>query len=302
MALNFNKMKKLFLGFLTLCLYGGCEKILPYKLPYDGDKLVINGQIDATQVVSVNITHSVAPTGTHAQDLSVANANVQLWENGQYLQQLVHSQTGNYLSSSNFMPKKGNNYQIKVSASGFPDAESSIETIPNMPTVLQYDFQDSVLESPNAILAGKLSVNLKDNIGENFYRVFLEGEKDGKTQNMGYFWLVNGTINNPERCGFLPTSYSSFSFSDICVENQEFEIQIGIETQGIDSAGFPVFLDKIKVHIQQVSAAYYEYNKSIIQPEGLENAFAEGTSLFTNITGGYGIWATSHTKTIIIIP
>ena len=283
---------KHFFGFLIIVGFlGSCEKVLPYKLPYEGDKLVINGLIDATKVISVNLSHTVAPTGTHSQDLSVANATVQLWENGQYLQQLSYNQAGNYLSPSGLMPKIGSTYQLKVAATGFPDAESSIEKIPNMPILLSHSFQDSALESINSLLAGKLSLKLKDNIGENKYRILIEGEKDGQVQNIGYFWLLNGTINNPERCGFLPISYASFSFSDICIENQTFEIQIGIEIQGWDSTGISISFDKIKVHIQQISEDYYEYNKSLIQPEGLENAFAEGTSLYSNITGGYGIWA-----------
>src|SRR5690606_31620872 len=90
----------LLLLLLAAVLLPGCSKDLDYELPYVGEKLVINGTLSPDSVVSLRVSKTMPVSGDFRSNLRLADAQVAFFEEGVFLENLLHTTDGTYRSSS----------------------------------------------------------------------------------------------------------------------------------------------------------------------------------------------------------
>jgi hypothetical protein len=301
-----------FLIALAAALPTGCQKELGYELPYAGDRLVIHGFLSPDRVVLVNIGKSYPPTGDHSFTGGITNATVALYEDGVFLENLVHTAKGDYLSAGNYRPRVGKAYHVEVTAGGFPPAETLPETIPAPAGVDSFTFRDTVISPLNEDFpALRLSFSFTDTPGQvNYYRPGVVVYYQDKVLGVNVFDL-DRAMGVEDMCVYHDGI--NFLVRDLCFADQSFTLNLGVETRGsvqrdeatisIDSlrkyGGNPRF-DRAELYFSSITRNHYEYLKTSYQPEGIELAFNGPRPQHSNVKGGYGILAAYNRQVVRI--
>jgi hypothetical protein len=291
------------IAFVAAILLGGCQKELGYDLPYAGDRLVIYGFLSPDRVVGVNIGKSYPPTGDYLFEDGIANATVALYEDDVLLEHLVHTERGNYVSGSGYRPQVGKAYFIKVTAEGFPPAETLPEVIPSQVGVDSFTFRDTVISPLNEDFpALRLSFSFTDTPGQvNYYNPDVVVYYQGEVLGVNVFDL-DRAMGVEDMCAYYDGIY--FLVRDLCFADQSFTLNLGVESRGaVQREGYVVPPDSIRKHggnprfdraelyLNSITRNYYEYLKTSYQPEGIDLAFNGPRPQHTNVKGGYGILA-----------
>lgn len=273
-------------GILLLWLTTyGCQRVLPIELPYEGDRLVVYMILAPDQVFSAQVSRTAPPTGVQPAIWEVADALVEVWEEGQTLDTLhFDADQKQYVSTQALRPQMGRSYEIRVRAPGFPSVQSPAVTIPDRIPIVGLSLQDSSFETGNSnavggILSATVAANPQQE-GGMYYRAksFIDGEEENVTLCQG--GEVRGGCIDPEdvRC--------VFGFS--CLEATPADLRLGLST-GFDNRGNGIRAEYLAVEVQSVEEGLFQYLRSIGQPIGLEQAFAEPGNLYSNLSGGYGL-------------
>ncbi len=302
-----------FLLVLTAALLlGGCQKELGYDLPYAGDRLVIHGFLSPDRVVSVNIGKSYPPTGDQPFTGGITNASVALFEDDVFLENLLHTEEGNYVSAGKYRPQVGKAYHIEVTAEGFPPAETLPETIPALVRVDSFTFRDTIISPLNEdVPALRLSFNFTDTPGQaNYYRPEVVVYYQDAELGVNVFDL-DRAMGVEDMCAYYDGIH--FLVRDLCFTDQAFTLNLGVETRGsvqrdeatvsIDSLrkyGMNPRFDRAELYLSSITRNHYEYLKTSYQPEGIELAFNGPRPQHSNVRGGYGILAAYNRQVIRI--
>ena len=113
------------------------------------------------------------------------------------------------------------------------------------------------------------------------------------------FWKIGELDTEDDVCGYL---YGPGHFlTDFCFNGQVYEAEMGLETS-VNNADTRSIVkpDRIVISFQPITSSYYQYQRSIIQPSGLEHAFADPLPLSGNVTGGYGVLGAVNTTVVTI--
>jgi hypothetical protein len=293
-------------------LTGSCRKELGYDLPYAGDRLVIHGFLSPDRVVSVNIGKSYPPTGDHPFTGGITNASVALYEDGMFLENLVHTGKGDYLSAGNYRPRVGKAYHLEVTAEGFPSARTLPEIIPPPVGVDSFTFRDTVISPLNEDFpALRLSFSFTDTPGQvNYYKpevvVYYQNEELGVN-----VFDLDRAMGVEDMCAYYDGIH--FLVRDLCFAGQAFTINLGVETRGaVQREGAPIpadslrkygmnpHFDRAELYFSSITRNHYEYLKTSYQPEGIELAFNGPRPQHSNVKGGYGILAAYNRQVVRI--
>ena len=310
---NINIIKLLLLLPFAVVL-SSCEKEISLDVEEFEPSIVVNALFEANTPWSVDIhrtrnalKEAYSPPITHAQ------VHIKELESGSEIK-LHHLSNGNYASHV-MQPKPGHAYMITVEADGY-NKVTSVGYVPEEISV-------NLLVSEKLVYEGKEALRidfeiLDDGVNDNYYIYEIQNKYSNSQYNDGGFdkflispiktWLssldgntgyiVNGTnkqsklfITNDNFSGsILNTSLVSYLEVDEKVNKQEVPAQ-EIEQQLEES------------HLKVVSASYdmYEYYKFVelnIQKKTVNSSITTPITPYTNIQGGYGIFA-GYTSTSI---
>lgn len=301
-------------SFYILCLvmlptFVSCSKELDYELPYLGDKLVINGILTPSQVISLRVSKTAPVSSNLSDNLGIDNAMVALYEGGVFLENLISVDTGTYISPSAYKPVAGKSYFVRVSAAGFPDVETMPEKVPLPVTIDKYDFQEAIKSRLNEYNpTRKLMLAFTDDPAqEDYYSIEVQGYYQGYRVAHNVYYL-DKPMDADDPCGFLSSggnlrsggSILQYNLTDICFNGNTYRVNFGVETRGFPQDGYlekypdfccDVDIDLITVSMKKVSKIYSEYLKTGNQPEGFFLAFMEPNVMHSNVKGGLGLLA-----------
>jgi len=250
---------------------------------YPGDKLVINGYVNSDSGCIVHVSKSIPSTGNIPYDqLTVKDARVFLYENGDSIQELVQDTKGHF-KSINFLPKVGFFYRIRSTSLSLQTAESE-----------EVQFEDLQLSEKATTVYSK---DLKYGAGYIFtfklnfdtskiHYYFFNPTGDGKDVET-YFIQPSGIEKS---CG-LYQDYFKYYVSSSCFTTGD-SLSIGVGTDNY-SGNKPTTL---KLNISTISPILYKYITALGEPVGADFAFFEPALQFSNIKGGFGIFYTKNTK------
>ncbi len=277
---------------LMFLLFGCKERYIDLDLPYVGDRLVIFSQVRANDTIKVELEKTYSPTGQSTYADGIKNANVILLGGDGYNELLNHMSNGVYVSKSGRVWKENTKYRLDVNAPGFPRTTSNFETMPSKPIVESYEFGKDIDSKYNSGVPSKeliIKIRDTDRINENFYMIVIK-----RTIGKDTFGVNSFDLDKPsdfeDPCQFK--YFSSIVISDICSIDGILTVKKGFEISypfnlNVDKSA----RDKINVYVRQISKSYYEFCRTYYNEDDLTVAFKPPYPRYTNITGGYGIFA-----------
>lgn len=300
---------KAMLGAVLVVALGACQRDLDVALPYEGDQLIIYGLLTADSVVSVRIDKTAPPTGTFLFADSVPDATAALFENGIFVENLQYAGKEIYRSPSGFKPKAGGEYFLRVSAPGLPDAETEPEVVPAGVQLEQYGLGDTIA---NLFLgdARRLTFSFRDDEKEGeFYNAHIVGEYKGNFVALNTFVADRPLEASEDLCGFRSED-NRYVLQDICFNGQSFSYDIGVATEGAiqrvegtdKRLGQQVACDRILLRFKKITKAYRDYLYIGDREQGgFLGAFTTPIREYTNVKGGYGLWAAYSEQVVDVL-
>jgi len=105
------------------------EKTIEFEVPFTDKSLVLYGFITPSEPVSVQVNKTVPPIHDIPADDKVTDATVFLYENDNFIEELITDDGETYRSPSDFLPQAGGIYTVEVQAPDYLTI-SGTDTIP----------------------------------------------------------------------------------------------------------------------------------------------------------------------------
>jgi len=187
----------------TLVIFSGCQREVPIEGTFDfeGTKIVVNALLTPSEIIHIHVSKSTSPfVSTLTPDYNLLGANVELYKNGSFIEQMTHLENGVYVSPSGLFPQSGESYYFKVSHNDLEAVETLPEEIPihvslsnyyiseqNEQLTVHFSFNDNpnrqdvysidiVGITPETNRLGVGAGNIVNDNGENCFFLYEEGE------------------------------------------------------------------------------------------------------------------------------
>jgi Domain of unknown function (DUF4249) len=282
------KIKSIFFLLIAITM-SSCKQFYDYNANYDGDKLVVNGTIEANVGVSVALSKTQSPSGLiQNEGFNVKNGRVWLYQNDTLVAEMTLDNKGKYMIDK-LKPQAGKAYRLKAVAENLDTVESLPVIMPEVPIINSF-----ILKKDNAYAinqgrsAAFFSVDVKDDVKEkNFY--LLDSYVQIRTDSL-YRGFLKGVAKDYEACEF-DANGNIVSFTDKCFNGNNFTVEYSTE-----------HLNKgtLRVQLSGIDKNFFNYLNNHEQPTGLELGFAEPKLIVTNMKNGYGIFAAKNTQTFTL--
>ena len=272
--------------------YPGCStKEIKIKLPYAGDKIVINAIITNDSIVYAHITKSAAIQTNLTSFEELPGCKADIYENDIFKETLTEKviNAKRYYVSA-FKVKSAHKYSIKVSLPGLQNAEGSDE-VPVKPAFLPLDYW-KLNNSPDSTKPYKVTLKLKDIAGaKNYYRLRIF-PASYNTNTRRYTISRNSSLNfSIDNFTKQNNFFESFGdnlnriiyFTDETFDGQEITLTISLGTMSSER----LYIAPELVTLSEQSFKYFNSKEKQINNE--DNPFAEAVMVYNNIKGGYGI-------------
>lgn len=303
-------MKNLRFVFILSIMYVSCQKV-ELSIPDTGRKLVINGLISTDSLLNVNISESLYIFDSLLVDETLLkNARILVYENSQFVDSLqfrdnVYVNLGadcqiqsNYQSYKLF-PVAGHEYEIVAELSGWTEAKAKT----HIPEVVKIDKIDtSVVKLPGTFDFYESNIRL-------FCNIEFTDPGDKKNYYLLYVYKVPNRWNNIEFCcqdNIVEEELNHGSmkfgvaFSDKSTNGQKYNLRIILNGRDI---GMPFYDDSrqeivpthkkiIYFRLYSITEEYFKYIQTLnLFYKNYKNPLADPTQVYSNIEGGYGIFA-----------
>jgi hypothetical protein len=278
---------KTFTFLLFAITIGSCKPDDSYNPNYDGDKLVLNGIIEANVGVTVDVSKSQSPRGIIALDgYKVKNPRVWLYQNDSLVGEMKLNAVGKF-NTDNFKPQVGKYYRLKAVADNLDTAQSSPVLSLALPNIYSFSLKkDSSYAQNKANAAALLSAIIKDNANENNFYTVTSAVNITKDSTFSFY---AGIVSNLTSCEFYGygSVFGNF-FNDGCFNGSDYTFAYVSEhnNKGI-----------LTIQLSTIDKNYFNYISTLDQPTGFALAFVEPLITSSNIINGYGIFAAKSTRT-----
>lgn len=300
------KAHRYLIFILVLLLMQGlmisCEQDIHIKLPYAGDKIVLNALINNDSIVYAHITKSVPNETDVGSFPELAGCKADLYENGIFKESLVETAINSrkfYISK--LKTKSGSRYNLKVSYSGLPNVEGS-DDIPAKPLFTPVDYW-KINNAPDSTRPYKMTIKLKDKAGEkNYYRLRIfpaqystATKRYTINRNSELSFGIDNFIDQSNFFGvFDDNLYRIGYFTDETFDGKEITLTLSLKVMSTERA-------YIAPELTALSKPCYQYfDTKNRQVQNNDNPFTEAVVVYGNIVGGYGIVGGMADSTAVI--
>jgi hypothetical protein len=274
----------LYIAFILIIVIS-CEKEVDnVKYPEFKQKLVISGFISPDNPKNyIWVSSNIRIYGDKSSIDTIGKLSVTLSNNTRVIS-LDTSQLGFVCNSSDFPVEEGKTYTLKVHSDNGFYAEASC-TVPfkrnfaleidtfRIMNYNPYNVEDSYFNS---------DIYFTDILGEENYYMFFCEQINYDSQHYGSPFVFN--IIGPEN------PY----FNDKGIDG--IRSRIALQVIGVPGTVDSSFL---KVYLLNTDKAYYDYQKSLGNYNSGEDPFTEPSPVYSNITGGLGIFAAYTVDSLI---
>ncbi|MGC8824957.1 MAG: DUF4249 family protein [Bacteroidales bacterium] len=237
------------------------EKKTEKELPYAGDRLVVYGFVYSGSRIEVTVKRTLPLTCVSCDD-TISGVRVLLYENDQYLCDLVSANGIQFFSPDTIIPNTDRLYKIEVTAPDLPSARSD------------------VINPIDAIVLDSISIGFSDSytslnfsfykndpgVGSYFYSLILQ-KKNGEKIKIYPFYL-----------GY----HSLFDVADTGLIHRNFNFQM----YRPEASRLFFTLYRADTQLVKYLKSLYDYESTFDDPY-----FDNPSLIYSNITGGYGIFA-----------
>lgn len=269
--------------FLPLLLLNSCEQNADVDLPVVSPKLVVQCFItpqDTLLRVRVTKSRPVFTTGNGPiNDAPVQNAAVLLTNttNGSAVSLSFDSQLGEFTyPASGFAIVSGNSYRLDVSA---PEMDA-VHAETTVPAAVPSDFTATMTYSLDTS-SGTWNYSISTSF--SFTDLITENDLYRTTTNMiAYDSSVNDSV---------AWSYGDELYADDGRNGEQVTRSNSILYQAPPQAFATVRPHAMNFCLMHCSKEYYYFHQALQNYNGGDDPFSEPTLMYSNVTGGYGIFA-----------
>lgn len=267
-----------------LLLLGGCETVLEVDIPEHEPKLVVNAVFnpDSLFTVDVSASQSAFSNDEHQQ---LENATVRLFQDGKHLLDLPHIGNGIYQAAEK--PEALQQYELRVSAAGFPQA-TGVTTIPAPAVVYDVQAAPAPASSDGAGPTLNASFTLQDSPNEeNFY--YLQAfTPDTTWDGEAYRRYVHLEASSPIDYEF--SMETRLFFSDKLFNGEALELKLNLENNPYSAT---------YVQVAQITKEYYLYVQTLEKQSYSDNFNVTPTAVTNNILNGMGLSGAYNARTLL---
>jgi hypothetical protein len=283
-----------------------CTKIIEIDFPEHEPKLVVNSLFTDGQRIRVHLSKTAS--AYEYSTPTFENGLVRLFCNDEEIDTLIFN-NGYYFSNIN--AEQGEKYSLKVSAPEMDDV-SSEDSIPGKTLIESYVHRDSVMMNDYNYPVMQLELGFTDKPGPDFYELSVIADyyvaDFNYRHSVGFKYSTDPVLVST---GLLDYYAESIVFTDELFDAEQTSIKANywIQTGEMPLIGEgPEYGYILFVSLRSISESYYNYiRKQIIYQFSLESNIFTGlpdpVHMYSNITGGYGIFAgySSDNKTINVV-
>jgi hypothetical protein len=269
-----------------LLILSSCERDAKnVKLPEFNQKLVISSFISpADTVTKITITSTQRNFGDLSDIEPIGNLTGFLSDGTKEIS-LDTTKYGFKFCLNDMVIKDGNTYNLRVISDRGLTAEASCTVPLNRDFKIETDTIRQILTDPGGRLYSSLSaeITITDFPGEpNYYRLFCIQRTYGVP-----YW------DNPVTIRL--TDYSDNNFNDKGKDGKKFLLKSLVLTEfPKEDSSF------LKIYLFNTDKAYYDFHKSLINYSGGDDPFTEVSPVYSNVTGGLGIFAAYTVDSLIL--
>jgi hypothetical protein len=278
-----------------------CEKIIDITIPEKERKIVVNGLVADNQPVRIHLSRSRSVLESDSL-IFISGGEVNLFSGTQLLGRFQEDSIGFY-TLPGFIPQVGQTYRLTASWGDLKPVEASA-VLPARVPIISVDTATLIGEWGQQEL--RLKVKFSDPAGEkNVYGFgvdmtykefdYLTMTWTGrKITQQAYLYGKDERFLKDESTNFE----GKFYFEDLLFDGMTKTVEFGLS----DFSYFDSDTIWLNVNLEQLDLSYYKYILSYSAYQNANgNPFAEPVQVFTNVTGGYGIFSGSSTSSFPII-
>lgn len=275
------------IALFSLLLSLGCNQIIEIDLPEHKPQLVVNVAFntDSTWKARVSLSQSIQ---TASEPVGVPSATVLIEDNGLVVDTLIHAQGDTFLSIADRKPVIGHTYTIRASAPGYTSVTGT-ETapIPVLPTAAE--FRDSVFVDQWGQVKGELRIGLDDPAGTHNYYMISTYSLDTFIYGLDTIISWNPAYGESQE----PDVQYNFAASSFLIDDVNFDgLHREFKLQFYTYQSAPEINSKHYYVLSTVTESFYLYMKTFADyGQASGNPFAEPVRLYSNMTGGMGVFS-----------
>lgn len=292
--------------FLLLLLSACRGRVVDVPLPFEGEKLVLWGRLEAGQPVRIQVSKTFAPEGEVPAATYVNTAVLTLFKDGSPLSNL-RLLDDNGLYGADVLIEAGATYTVRAEAPGLPTASSDAVVIPEQVPTFTYTRTRDV--PPVYYSEGRSDLlHFQINNPDNYY---LMVNISGRFKNYDMSFIQPARDNfgsNEEGCYTLSafgTGTPYYFINPACLSLSSpvgFYVKTQLRLSFPNSPPEVVSASSFSIELVAISKSWFDYTAlESKQPEGLDHMVLPPQKAYTNIHNGYGVIYGSHSiKTALL--
>jgi len=279
---------------IFLIIIQACTKIIDIDLPEHEEKIIVNSFFTDGRPVKVHLSKSISVLEDSIP--LCENAFIQLLENNTVIDTLNRS--GDYYYSD-VIPEVAKDYSLNISVPGM-DSVICHDVIPEKVSIQSYKLTDSLMVDEDGLPIMQIEFNFTDPPEINYYEISIEIDRGG-------LWIQKNTDPVLVSTGLLDYEPRTLIFSDNLFDGTTTSVKVNYSIQ-VNTGSGPQYDYILFVSFRSISESYYLYRqKQIVYQYSLYSDVFTGASepvqLYSNINGGYGIFAgySADNRTIEVV-
>ncbi|MFO7756698.1 MAG: DUF4249 domain-containing protein [Bacteroidales bacterium] len=293
-------MKRVILySFIIVMTTLACTKVIDIDFPAHESKPVVNSFIGADSIIQVHVNTSVPVL--EPDTIFPDDALVLLYKDNTPRDTLTF-QSNRYMSD--YTGEIGCEYAVKVLIPGY-DTVFSETKVPERPQIYDLSHKHDIIIDQDRIHYSQLKFTIRDSDPEvNYYEFDIiekySSEYTPEDTTYGFTWLGNNVDPVLEDEGLLDYNPPTMVFTDRLFNGSDYTMTINYTSPNNHTDSYDVILK-----FNSVSSDYYYYKRklAIFTSTLYADVFFGGpepVELYSNIKGGYGIFA-SYTSSEYVI-
>ena len=282
-------------AFLVL-LFASCEKVVEFDIEQTEPSVVVNALPMTDSLMFVNITYSRFFLDNQTFR-PVTDATVSVDINGTPLT-LDQRDGANY--GCTYRIAGGDSLVLHVQANG-----KTITGATRAPLLPAITIDSAIIDTLQPFTTGGISFTLDDPAAvRNHYLVYISERDSGTRWNRweerwdtidtvvhSYFNCLNREVTDPavNRAEGMMDYFNQLLFSDSLIDGQQYSLTLAIPMLR-DTAEHPIERSYTLV-VESLSPEAFRYIVAVGKAQGIGQYFAEPARIYTNLSGGLGIFA-----------
>jgi hypothetical protein len=274
---------------IIFLMLSSCSKEVTIDIPAPEPKPVLNCLFTSDSLFKVHLSESTSvfdPPFAYG-----AGQKIFLYENN-IIKDSLRWEDEYY--TSNITPQFNASYRIEWV---HKDNISSVDDIPEFVAMQSASFHDSVAIDSDGVFFSECEIEFTDNsFQKNYYEISLfklyELNNEIATDE-AYLFSSDPVIEAEGLTDYYP---SSIILSDTLINGQNYKLKINYYPPYWSTGEVVDNKYKVIIHFRSISENYYKYKKALIvheynQDGDIWDGLGNPVPMFTNIEGGYGIFA-----------